>query len=98
MSTTVKLEPELFKTISEMAKSRGISENEIVNDIVKNNIESKEDIFNKIKDISNGKAIIGNKNRYNPKKENWEKLINMKKSTNKINPVQSLLDLRNGKG
>ena len=74
MSTTVKLEPELFKAISKMAKSRGISENEIVNDIVKNNIESKEDIFNKIEKVSNGKAIIGNKNRYNLKKKELEKV------------------------
>lgn len=94
----IEIDAKLFKTISKIAKNKGVSENKIVNDIVKNNIKNNENVFDEIEKLSDGKAIIGNKNTYNPKKENWEKLINMKKSSNGVKPVKALLDLRVGKG
>ncbi|MDR3223470.1 MAG: hypothetical protein LBT66_07070 [Methanobrevibacter sp.] len=39
MSANIEIEPDLLKTISEIAKNKGTSEKEVLNDIIKKGLE-----------------------------------------------------------
>ncbi|MDR0911815.1 MAG: hypothetical protein LBM96_04340 [Methanobrevibacter sp.] len=95
----ITLEPCIFKIISKIAKNEGKTENEVVNAIIKNSFEIKEDIFEEIEKLSGGKAIVRNKEKYNPNptKKEYYSICGIAKSPDGISPLETLLEIRNGK-
>jgi len=89
MSTTVEIEPKLYKTIVKMAEKENTTETKIVNQMIKKGIENSE--TQKIPDY-----LIANKNR-KPDPEGLKELIGIMKAPSKdFNPVEAVKEVRRG--
>ena len=86
MSTTVKIESELFKTIEEIAKK----ENTTINNVIKQGIEKIKN-KNKIPDY-----LIGNKDTYNPDPKENLKMAGIGKYGKSFSAVKLVREMREG--
>ena len=95
------IEPNILKAISKIAKNKGITEKETINNLLKKGLKSTEDkkaIFDRIEKSTNGKIKIVNKDTYipNPSEKELNSIVWMVKLAKGVDPVKALLDLRNG--
>jgi len=86
MSTTVKIESELFKTIEEIARK----ENTTINNVIKQGIEKIKN-ENKIPDY-----LIGNKDTYNPDSKENLKMAGIGKYGKPFSAVKLVREMREG--
>ena len=96
------IEPNILKSIRSMAKNKGMSEKETINILLKKGLkttENKKDVFERLEKSTKGKIKIANKDTYNPNpsKKELNSIVGIVKAPKGVNPVQALLDLRNGK-
>jgi metal-responsive CopG/Arc/MetJ family transcriptional regulator len=92
MTTTVKkieLDSELSNKISEIAKDKNTSENEVITDLIKKGLEPRKK--SKIPDY-----LIANKNR-KPNLEEHEKLAGFIKNVKPFNAVELIREAREGR-
>ncbi|MDR2873755.1 MAG: hypothetical protein LBV42_03300 [Methanobrevibacter sp.] len=66
----IKIENSLFNIISQKARKQGISKSKLINEILKKESSDKESAIERIEILTNEKAIILNKNIYNPSNVN----------------------------
>jgi len=93
MSTTVKIESELFKTIKEIAKSGNISEDKALNEVLEKGIKElkKELLFKKIE--AKG-GSISNKDTYG--KGDSEDICGLGEAPKGFDSVKAVNDMKSG--
>jgi predicted DNA-binding protein len=94
-----KINPNLLKTISEIAKKENKTETKVLEDVIKKGLksrESKELAFERMERLTNGKMKILNKDTYNPNPtdEELDSIVGIFKAPKGVSPVKALLDLR----
>ena len=112
--TTIKIPKNTLIEIKSLAVEQETTQNNIINNLIDAGLSNTKEKANKLPinkrssekkelEIKNSENeipeyLIGNKITYNPKKESWERLKNVKKATNGVGSVKALMDLRTGKG
>ena len=95
-----KINPNLLKIISEIAKKENITETKVLEDIIKKgieHIENKQPIDEKIERLSNGKIKMLNKSTYNPKKEDLDKMVGAFEAKKPFDSVEEIKKMEKGK-
>jgi len=95
MSTNVKIETEIFNKISEIARDKNTTENRIINQILKKEVETteKEPLADKIERLSNGKITLMNPNR-KPNPELSKELIGIIKTKEPFDTNKAIREIR----
>ena len=100
ISKKIEIDQEVFKVISKIAKDENTTENKIINQVLKKEIEitKKEPLAEKIERLSNGKITVINKDRYNPNatKEELNSIIGIATAPLGFNPVEAVKEVRRG--
>jgi 2-hydroxy-3-keto-5-methylthiopentenyl-1-phosphate phosphatase len=91
-TSNIEIEPIIMKILNQKAQREKTTENELINKILKKEVE-KESTIDCIEILSNKVEII-NKDSYNPNTESYNKFVEIAKNSKSIDPVQDLLDLR----
>ena len=95
--TNIKIEPSIFKVISQRAKNEGTTEDKIINDILKKEVETNETAIERIERLTDGKAEIANKDTYNPDPINADSMKGIIEGHEDFDIVKAVHDVKVGK-
>jgi hypothetical protein len=104
IKTTINIDSEIMKTIKIIAVTKNKTQTEIINNYLKQSIinetevNPKETLKERIKKIGLEEEVeIANEKTYNPKNNNFKKLIGSVKAPENFDPVKAIDKIHNKK-